>query len=78
MSGRSAVQEVMNGAGPVSELAAELADIEAAMADPGRADEMEDIHCAVWRGAGRFEELGGYALDGRGARSARGSLFSPK
>ena len=35
MSGRSAVAEVMDGAGPVSEVAAELQELEAAMADPG-------------------------------------------
>ena len=34
MSGRSAVAEVMDGAGPVSTVAAELAELEAAMADP--------------------------------------------
>src|ERR1700709_539724 len=31
MSGRSSVAEVMDGAGPVAEVAAELADLEAAM-----------------------------------------------
>src|ERR1700710_2754413 len=40
MSGRSAVAEVMDGAGPVSEAAGELAALEAAMGDPDRADEM--------------------------------------
>ena len=34
MAGRSAVSEVMDGAGPVSELAAELKALEVAMADP--------------------------------------------
>ena len=34
MSGRSAVSEVMDGAGPVSAIAAELAELEAAMAMP--------------------------------------------
>jgi ATPase subunit of ABC transporter with duplicated ATPase domains len=43
MSGRSAVAEVMDGAGPVSAVAAELKELEAAMADPDRADEMESI-----------------------------------
>src|ERR1700726_3055666 len=42
MSGRSAVSEVMDGAGPVSTVAAELKDLEAAMGDTGRAD-MDDI-----------------------------------
>src|SRR3984885_3394050 len=43
MLGRSAVSEVMDGAGPVSTVATELKDLEAAMGDPGRADDMEDI-----------------------------------
>src|ERR1051325_4772443 len=40
MSGHSAVVGVMNGAAPVSAVAAELRELEAAMADPERADEM--------------------------------------
>src|SRR5437868_444387 len=43
MAGRSAVAEVMEGAGPVAEVAAELHKLEAAMADPARADEMDAI-----------------------------------
>src|SRR3979490_942087 len=43
MSGRSAVSEVMDGAGPVSTVAAELKELEAAMGDPARADEMDGI-----------------------------------
>src|SRR6188508_1586561 len=43
MAGISVVAAVMDGAGPVSTVAAELAALEAAMADPDRADEMEDI-----------------------------------
>src|ERR671920_401982 len=43
MSGRSAVSEVMDGAGPVSTVAAELKALEAAMADPDRADDMDSI-----------------------------------
>src|SRR3569833_1216429 len=34
MAGRSAVAEVMEGAGPVSEVAAEMRELETAMADP--------------------------------------------
>src|SRR6187455_3736084 len=40
MSGRSAAAEVMDGAGPVSVIAAELRELEVAMADPARADDM--------------------------------------
>ena len=43
MAGRSAVAEVMDGAGPVSEVAAELRELEAAMADPDQADELDEI-----------------------------------
>ena len=43
MAGRSAVAEVMDGAGPVSEVAAELRELEAAMVDPDRMDEMDQI-----------------------------------
>src|SRR5688500_5862087 len=39
MAGRSAVAEVMDGAGPVSEVAAQLHALETAMADPEQADE---------------------------------------
>src|SRR5579872_5180518 len=43
MAGRSVVAEAMDGAGPVSELMAEMAVLEAAMADPDQADQMDDI-----------------------------------
>src|ERR1700676_4033275 len=43
ISGRSAGSEVMDGAGPVSEVAAELKKLEAAMGDPDLAEEMEEI-----------------------------------
>ncbi|MDQ8697816.1 ABC-F family ATP-binding cassette domain-containing protein [Hyphomicrobium sp. LHD-15] len=76
MSGRSAVSEVMDGAGPVSEVAAELAELEAAMADPDRADEMEDIIARYGEVQGRFEELGGYALEGRAREVLAGLAFS--
>jgi ATPase components of ABC transporters with duplicated ATPase domains len=49
MSGRSAVAEVMDGAGPVSLVAAELKELEAAMADPDRADDMEESSRATAR-----------------------------
>ena len=43
MSGRSAVAEVMDGAGPVAEVAAELKALEDAMADPDQLDKMDEI-----------------------------------
>ena len=76
MAGRSAVSETMDGAGPVSAVAAELAELEAAMADPERADEMEDIIERYGEVQGRFEELGGYALEGRAREVLAGLSFS--
>jgi ATPase subunit of ABC transporter with duplicated ATPase domains len=76
MSGRSAVSEVMDGAGPVSAVAAELKELEAAMADPDRADEMEAIIERYGEVQGRFEELGGYALEGKAREVLAGLSFS--
>lgn len=76
MSGRSAVAEVMDGAGPVSEVAAELRELEAAMADPDKADEMDDIIARYGEVQHRFEELDGYALDGRAREALSGLGFS--
>jgi ATPase subunit of ABC transporter with duplicated ATPase domains len=75
MSGRSAVSEVMDGAGPVSAVAAELKDLEAAMADPARADDMEEIIAHYGELQHRFEELDGYALDGRAREALAGLGF---
>jgi ATPase subunit of ABC transporter with duplicated ATPase domains len=76
MSGRSAVSEVMDGAGPVSVTAAELAELEVAMADPDRANNMDDIIERYGVVQGRFEELGGYALEGRAREVLAGLSFS--
>jgi len=76
MSGRSAAAEVMDGAGPVSEVAIELKALETAMADPDRADEMDDIIARYGEVQARFEELDGYALEGRAREVLAGLGFS--
>jgi len=76
MSGRSAVAEVMDGAGPVAEVAAELKALEDAMADPDQLDKMDEIIERYGEVQGRFEELGGYALDGRAREVLAGLSFS--
>jgi ATPase subunit of ABC transporter with duplicated ATPase domains len=70
------VAEVMEGAGPVSAVAAELRDLEAAMADPDRADEMDAIIERYGEVQARFEELDGYALEGRAREVLDGLSFS--
>ncbi|TJX05290.1 MAG: ABC-F family ATP-binding cassette domain-containing protein [Mesorhizobium sp.] len=76
MASRSAVAEVMDGAGPVSEVAAEMRALEAAMGDPDRADEMDAIIARYGDLQARFEELDGYALDGRAREVLDGLGFS--
>jgi ATPase subunit of ABC transporter with duplicated ATPase domains len=76
MSGRSAVAEVMDGAGPVSTVATELRLLEAAMGDPDSADEMEEIIARYGEVQHRFEELDGYALEGRAREVLAGLSFS--
>jgi len=76
MAGRSAVAETMEGAGPVSEVAAELKQLEDALADPDRADEMEQILERYGEVQHRFEELDGYALEGRAREVLAGLSFT--
>ncbi|VTZ50716.1 ABC transporter related [Methylocella tundrae] len=76
MFGRSAVLEVMDGAGPVSAVATELKELEADMADPDRADDMEAIIERYGEVQARFEDLGGYALEGRAREVLAGLSFS--
>jgi ATPase subunit of ABC transporter with duplicated ATPase domains len=76
MSGRSAVAEVMDGAGPVSAVAGELKALETAMGDPDSADDMDDIIARYGEVQARFEELDGYALEGRAREVLAGLSFS--
>ena len=76
MHGRSAVAEVMEGAGPAGALMGELAELEAAMADPERADEMDEIITRYGEVQGKFQELDGYSLDARAREVLDGLGFS--
>ncbi|WP_374447786.1 ABC-F family ATP-binding cassette domain-containing protein [Stella sp.] len=76
MAGQSAVAAVMDGAGPVSALAAEMAALEAAMADPDEADRMDELIQRYGDVQGRFQELDGYALEGRAREVLAGLSFS--
>jgi ATPase subunit of ABC transporter with duplicated ATPase domains len=76
MSGQSAVAAVMDGAGPLSALAAEMAALEEAMADPEQADDMDALITRYGEVQGRFEELGGYGLEERAREVLAGLSFS--
>jgi ATPase subunit of ABC transporter with duplicated ATPase domains len=78
MAGRSAVAEVMDGAGPVSAVAAELQELEAAMVDPGRAGDLDGVIARYGEVQARYEELDGYSLEGRAREVLAGLSFSPE
>jgi ATPase subunit of ABC transporter with duplicated ATPase domains len=76
MAGRTAVAETMDGAGPVSAVAAELHALEHALADPARADELEALVERFGHVQARFDELGGYGLEARAREILSGLGFS--
>ena len=76
MAGRSAVAEAMDGVGAVSALAAELATLEAKLADPDLANELDAILERFGEVQARYEELDGYALDSKAREVLHGLGFS--
>ncbi|WP_421951024.1 ABC-F family ATP-binding cassette domain-containing protein [Pelagibacterium sp.] len=76
IAGRSVVAETMDGAGPVAALSAEMRQLEADMGDPDKADEMDAIIVRYGEVTEQFEELDGYALDGRSREVLDGLGFS--
>jgi ATPase subunit of ABC transporter with duplicated ATPase domains len=76
MKGMSALAATMDGAGPVSALASELHELEHAMADLARADELDKLVDRFGHVQARFDELGGYALEARAREIMAGLGFS--
>ena len=76
MKGMSAIAATMDGAGPVSAMASELHELEHAMADPARADELEKLVDRFGHVQARFDELGGYALEARAREIMAGLGFT--
>src|SRR5262249_58428468 len=60
----------------VSALAADMAALEAAMADPAQAGDMEALVTRYGEAQGRFQELGGYELEARAREVLAGLSFS--
>jgi len=67
---------VMDGVGPASALAAEMAQLEAAMVDPDQLANMDALVERYGEVQHRFEELDGYALDARAREVLAGLSFS--
>ncbi len=76
MKGKSVVAATLDGAGPVSDAAARLRELEAKLADPDLGDAMEKVIEEFGEAQARFEELGGYALDARAREILAGLGFS--
>lgn len=76
MHGRSVVEETLYGAGAVSQVAHELHQLEAAMADPEQADQLDVIIERYGEVQARFYELGGYALESRAREILAGLGFA--
>ncbi|MCC6524676.1 MAG: ABC-F family ATP-binding cassette domain-containing protein [Polyangiaceae bacterium] len=76
MAGRTVLAETLDGAGPVSLVAAELRQLEHALADPARADELDALVERFGEVQARYEELGGYALEARAREILTGLGFA--
>jgi ATPase subunit of ABC transporter with duplicated ATPase domains len=76
MTGKTVVAETMDGAGPVSSVAAELRQLELDLADPDKADKMEKILERFGDVQGQFDQLGGYGLEARAREILAGLGFT--
>src|SRR5471032_108278 len=65
MAGRSVLDEAIAGSGRVGSLHHELEDLQHAMSDPARVDEMDTILTRFGEVQEEYEHLGGYALENR-------------
>ena len=76
MRGMSVVAATLDGAGPVSIAGSRLRELEAKLADPAHADEMDWLIEDFGEAQARFEELGGYALDAKAREILAGLGFA--
>jgi ATPase subunit of ABC transporter with duplicated ATPase domains len=65
MAGRSVLDEAIAGSGRLGALHHELEDLEHALGDPSRAEEMDAILTRFGEVQEQYEHLGGYALESR-------------
>jgi ATPase subunit of ABC transporter with duplicated ATPase domains len=75
MSGRPVLDEAIAGSGRVGELHHELVELERAMADPSRADDMDGILARFGTVQEEYDHLGGYALEARAREVLHGLGF---
>src|SRR5689334_1318596 len=75
MSGRSVLDEAILGSGRAGDLHHELEQLNHAMADPARADEMDRILARFGEVQEEYEHLGGYALEAQAREVLHGLGF---
>jgi ATPase subunit of ABC transporter with duplicated ATPase domains len=78
MGGRSLLEEAIAGAGEVARVAHELHELETAMADPARADDLDRLVARFGEVQHRFDELDGYGLEARAREILAGLGFVPE
>ncbi|MCA9565314.1 MAG: ABC-F family ATP-binding cassette domain-containing protein, partial [Myxococcales bacterium] len=78
MGGRTVLEETIAGAGEVSELGKELGELELAMADPERMDELDALVERYSDVQARFQALDGYSLEPRARQILDGLGFRPE
>ncbi len=76
MSGRSVLDEAIAGSGNLGELHHELQDLELAMGDPDRADEMDKILERFGEVLDAYQSQGGYDLEARARMVLEGLGFT--
>jgi ATPase subunit of ABC transporter with duplicated ATPase domains len=75
MSGRSVLDEAIAGSGRVGDLHHELEELQHAMADPARADDMDRILARFGEVQEEYDHLGGYALESQAREVLHGLGF---
>jgi len=75
---QTVLEAALDGAGAVSAAARELHELEHALADPERADELDALVERYGEAQSRFESLGGYGLEARARTVLAGLGFAPE
>ena len=76
MKGRNVIDEAIAGSGEVGALHAELEKLNADMADPDKADDMDRILARYGEVQSKFQDLGGYELEAKAKEVLHGLGFS--
>ena len=75
MAGRSVLDEAIAGSGRVGDLHHELDELQQAMADPDRADEIDTILARFGEVQEEYDHLGGYAIESQAREVLHGLGF---